>query len=401
MGLNIDHDVDIFRKKLRRLREKGLERYFSSDTMIVPQPNGKSIQIPIPEIEFPRFIFGQKQTGGVGQGDGEVGDSIADGDQQGNGKGHGDGAGKHSFGDVSLEAAAELLGSYLELPNLLDKFAGNLGSHSASRYKSIRPVGPKSLRNFKRTYQRALQRSIASGSYDPLNPIIIPRHEDERFRAPVEDVKPNTKAAVIYLLDSSGSMSNVINFVQNVGWWADAWIQKHYQDIERRYVQYDSFAREVLANEFYSITAGGGTSMINGLQKAKRIAQKDFPENQYNLYLVHFTDGDCYGIEVSKEDLEYYKKLAQDYPDEIDSINDLELGNPLTDFFIPRSSAIFVCEAGAYHHRYSNNYSNILENLVTANPALEKKLRFVTYGEKDIAKHRSALIKETLKHWFK
>ena len=36
------------------------------------------VSIPIPQIDIPRFRFADKQGGGVGQGDGEPGDSLGD-----------------------------------------------------------------------------------------------------------------------------------------------------------------------------------------------------------------------------------------------------------------------------------------------------------------------------------
>ena len=47
---------------------------------------------------------------------------------------------------------------------------------------SARP-GPESLRHFKRTFKRALKRQIASGTYDPSDPIVIPIREDKQYRS--------------------------------------------------------------------------------------------------------------------------------------------------------------------------------------------------------------------------
>src|SRR3989338_7344043 len=292
MPLNIDYDLKRFQDKIRARQKQGLDKYFSRDTMIVPQPNGRTIKIPIDRLDLPRFIYGDNNGEGVGQGEGDIGDIINPGNNQTQGRGsgtdHGDGAGVHDFSEFSLEEAADILGEHLELPNLLEKYGGNVGVTSERRYKNIQPIGPKSLRHPRRTFRRALQRSIGSGMYNPDDPQIILRREDERFKAPQIEIKPATKAAVIWLLDYSGSMGQVINFCQHVGWWGDAWIRKHYQEVRNRYIQYDSFAKEVSPSEFFSVEAGGGTSMSAGLTLAKKVIQTDYPESEYNVYVVHF-----------------------------------------------------------------------------------------------------------------
>ncbi|HIH10770.1 TPA: DUF444 family protein [Candidatus Woesearchaeota archaeon] len=406
MVSRIESDRFGFQQRLRKLKTRGLERYFSRDHIVAPGQNGKTIRIPIDIIEIPRFVFGEKEFGGVGQGDGNVGDSWGDDDQKNYGTGHGSGAGRHSFAELSLEEAADMLSSHLELPNLLEKFNGQIGIQSQKKYKGSSSVGPRALRNFRRTYQEALKRTIASGTYNPKIPILI-RREDERYRSPVESFKPATKAAIIYLIDYSGSMSRVINFLQHVGWWANAWISKHYHSVDHRYVQYDSSATEVPANEFYSTQAGGGTNINAGLQFVKNMAKREYPENEYNLYLVHFTDGDCYGIKITEDEVAWHKEMSEQEPDYYSTENMPEIGNPLTDFLIPRCSAVFVCEAGGYYGSYQwndqqvgGNYSDLLQQLIDSRPSLDKKLRVVSFEDDEIQVARGEKIKETLVHWF-
>ena len=410
MSLNITGDQRRFREKIKQLRREGLEKYFSQETITLPQLGGKTISIPIENLELPRFIFGNDDENGVGQGQGEEGDVIPgeyilDGQK----RGHGSGRGNHSVAELTLEEAAEILAEELELPNLLEKYGGEVSRTYANKYSALQPAGPKSLRHKKKTFMRALKRSIVSEQYDPNDPQIIFQPRDERFRASLPQPKPVTKAAMIWLLDYSGSMNNVLDFLQNVGWWANAWIKKHYELVDNRYIQYDSFAKEVSADEFYSVDAGGGTSMSAGLSLAKKIILQDYPDYSYNVYLIQFTDGDCRGLEVSPEELEWHQQMARQYP-EIYSLEEMPgTGNSLTDFLIPRSSAIFVCEAGAYYeHSFSwkgksvnGNYSSFLERLIEARPVLEQKVRFVSYTEEEVREAPGQRVKETLLNWFK
>ena len=85
------------------------------------------VSIPVPQLDVPHFRFGRNQ-GGVGQGDGEVGQPIARGDQDGEG---GNQAGSDPAGhilevEVSLEELAQILGDELELPKIEPKGQSNI-----------------------------------------------------------------------------------------------------------------------------------------------------------------------------------------------------------------------------------------------------------------------------------
>src|SRR2546427_447861 len=69
--------------------------------------------------------------------------------------------GKHILEvDVTLEELADILAEELQLPRIKPK-----GEHRITtvrdKYTGIRPVGPASLRHFKRTYREALKRQLA------------------------------------------------------------------------------------------------------------------------------------------------------------------------------------------------------------------------------------------------
>ncbi len=66
------------------------------------------VSIPLPQINVPRFRFGSKDRGGVGQGQGDVGDTLGKGEpgEEGPGKA-GDQAGEHALEvELSLEELA-------------------------------------------------------------------------------------------------------------------------------------------------------------------------------------------------------------------------------------------------------------------------------------------------------
>src|SRR5436190_22811242 len=102
--------------------KKDLKKYITHGEMIGRK--GKDlVSIPIPQIEIPRFRFGDKEQGGVGQGEGNPGDPVGkgdpqDGDQPSEGEA-GNTEGKHELEvELTLAELAEILGEQLQLPKI-------------------------------------------------------------------------------------------------------------------------------------------------------------------------------------------------------------------------------------------------------------------------------------------
>src|SRR5437868_14391480 len=115
MSLRIDQDHARFRAIVRGKIRENLRRYISQGELLGRK--GKDVvSIPIPQIDIPRFRFGDKQTGGTGQGEGDPGDPVGgDGDEKADGgKKAGKDAGDHVLEvDVTLDELAQILGEEL------------------------------------------------------------------------------------------------------------------------------------------------------------------------------------------------------------------------------------------------------------------------------------------------
>src|SRR6202034_164609 len=160
MSLKIDQDHSRFRNIVRGRIRQNLRKYISQGELIGRK--GKDVvSIPIPQIDIPRFRFGDKQQGGAGQGEGDPGAPVGagePGEEPGDGHKAGQGAGDHIVEvDVTLDELAAILGEELELPDILDKGKSKI-INEKDRYTGIRRVGPESLRHFRRTYREALKR---------------------------------------------------------------------------------------------------------------------------------------------------------------------------------------------------------------------------------------------------
>ncbi|MEZ4864054.1 MAG: DUF444 family protein [Caldilineaceae bacterium] len=288
----IEQDTSRYHQIVRGKIRQNLRKYVRNSEMIGRQ--GKDlVSIPIPQLDLPRFIFGQAGSGGVGQGDGEPGDMLAPGEPGAGEGGAGEAPGQHILeAEISLDELVQMLADELELPRIQPKGKKNIESE-ITRYTDIRRVGPESLRHFKRTYREALKRQVASGAYDPDNPVIIPVREDRRYRSYETKPAPDANAVIIYMMDVSGSMGErEKRLVRLTAFWIDAWLKKNYRNVHRRYIVHDASAGEVDEETFYRLRQGGGTKISSALQLCHALLQNHYSPELWNVYLFQFSDGD-------------------------------------------------------------------------------------------------------------
>ena len=297
MSRAIDRDQKRFRQIVRGKIRGDLRKYINQGEMI-GRKGRETVSIPVPNVDIPHFRHGRRGSGGVGQGDGQVGQPIGrGGQQQGDGTGQaGDQPGGHIREvEVSLDELADMLAEALELPNIEPKGKDTVTSEK-DRYNSVRRTGPDSLRHVKRTYKRALKRSIATGEFDPRNPVVIPVRDDEEYRSWTTVTEPQANAAVVYMMDVSGSMTDEQKeIVRTESFWIDTWLRRQYHGVERRYVVHDAVAHEVDEDTFYRTRESGGTRISSAYNACRKIIDRDFPPDDWNLYCFQFSDGDNWG----------------------------------------------------------------------------------------------------------
>ncbi|MFQ5575418.1 MAG: DUF444 family protein [Anaerolineae bacterium] len=291
----IERDLNRFRKIVRGQIKKNLRKYMSQGEMI-GRRGKRLISIPLPQIDIPQFRYGAKQTGGVGQGEGNPGDPIAQGDPQAGSGEAGSEPGRHILEvDVTLEELAQIMAEELELPNIEPRGKKNiLGEYD--KYNVIRRVGPDSLRHFKRTYREALKRQVSSGQYDYQNPVIIPIREDMRYRSWTRTPMPQSNAVIIYMMDVSGSMGvEQKEMVRLTAFWIETWLRSQYKRIQICYIVHDAVAKEVDQELFYHLREGGGTRISSAYELCRRLITERYSPEDWNIYPFHFSDGDNWG----------------------------------------------------------------------------------------------------------
>jgi uncharacterized sporulation protein YeaH/YhbH (DUF444 family) len=229
-----------------------------------------------------------------------VGQSLGPGQvQPGDGHGQaGQGEGEHALEvDVTLDELAQILGEELQLPNIERRQNEKIVTQKI-KYTGINTTGPESLRHFKRTFKQALKRQIATGTYDPAKPVIIPTREDRRYRSYKLQDLPETNAVIIYMMDVSGSMGDEQKEIVRIeSFWLDTWLRHQYKGLEARYIIHDAVAREVDRDTFFHTRESGGTMISSAYKLCAQIMDDSYPAAEWNVYPFHFSDGDNWSMD--------------------------------------------------------------------------------------------------------
>lgn len=289
----IERDRARFREIVRGRLRADLRKYLSTSELL-GRRGDHAVTIPIPQIELPRFHFGDNSKTGVGQGQGEKGQPVEGEAKDGEGAGGaGEEAGNHVLEvEVELEELARMLGEELELPRIEPRGDKALVA-DGGRYSGVRDTGPKSLRHFRRTFRNALRRSIAEGAFDPGRPEVVPMPEDERFRWKKRAPKPDSSAVIFHVMDVSGSMGREQKDVVRIkAFWIDTWLRSQYQNLEVVYIVHDAVAKIVDQQSFFSLRESGGTKISSAYELLLQLVRDKYRPEDWNLYPFHYSDGD-------------------------------------------------------------------------------------------------------------
>lgn len=302
----IDKDATRFKDIVKGRIKRDLRKYVTQGEMVGKQGD-KFVSIPLPQINLPKFRYGQNQKGGVGSGEGDEGDPVQGEGEAGEGQA-GEAPGEHVLEvDVPLEDLAKILGEELELPNIEPKGQKSIKSES-TKFTGISREGPRSLRHFKRTFREALKREIISGNYDPANPVVVPIKDDLRFRAMDRREQPQAQASIIYMMDVSGSMGREQKEIVRIeAFWIDTWLRHQYKNIEVNYIVHDAVAHMVDQHTFFHLRESGGTKISSAYELCLRLIQDRYPPSEWNIYPFHFSDGDNWSSRDSEHCMDLLK----------------------------------------------------------------------------------------------
>ena len=268
-----------------------------SEENIVMSNGREVVKIPIRSLDEYKIRYNYDKNKHVGQGDGEsqVGDVIArDGSGEakkgpGKGQGAGDQAGEDYYeAEVSLMELEEALFKELELPNLQQK-ERDQNVIEDIEFNDIRKTGLMGNIDKKRTMMAAYKRNAMQGT-PSFHPIY---KEDLKFKTWNEIVKPDSKAVVLAMMDTSGSMGIWEKYMaRSFFFWMSRFLRTKYETVEIEFIAHHTEAKVVTEEDFFSKGESGGTICSSVYRKALELVDGKYQPSRYNIYPFHFSDGD-------------------------------------------------------------------------------------------------------------
>lgn len=74
--------------------------------------------------------------------------------------------------------------------------------------------------------------------------------------------------------------------------WMTRFLRTKYDSVQIRYIAHHTEAKEVSEEHFFTKGESGGTICSSAYEFALKLAERDYPSDRYNLYPIHFSDGD-------------------------------------------------------------------------------------------------------------
>ncbi|MCP8969345.1 sporulation protein YhbH [Ectobacillus ponti] len=290
-------DQQRHQEKVQEAIKNNLADLITEESIIMS--NGRDVvKIPIRSLDEYKIRYNYDKNKHVGQGNGgsKVGDVVArDGSGgtpqkgAGKGKGAGDQAGEDYYeAEVSIIELEQALFSQLELPNLQRKQTDeNRVEHI--EFNDVRKTGLMGNIDKKKTMMSAYKRNAMSGtpSFYPI------RQEDLKFRTWNEVLKPESKAVVLAMMDTSGSMGIWEKYMaRSFFFWMARFLRTKYESVDIEFIAHHTEAKVVSEDDFFSKGESGGTICSSAYRKALELVDTKYSPERYNIYPFHFSDGD-------------------------------------------------------------------------------------------------------------
>jgi len=289
------------RQKVRESIRENIADLIAEES-IIGKDKDKIIKVPIRGVKEYRFIYGEN-TPGVGQGDGnsQPGQVIGKGQADGQGQGQdqaGDQPGVDYYEtDVTLEELVVIMFEDLELPDMERKALREVMSERLSKRKGYRKAGIRIRLDKKRTAVARIKRRLAVQSraeeeWDEEER--FPFHQNDMiYRHTVEDIRPESNAVVVCIMDTSGSMDTMKKYLaRSFFFMLYQFVSTKYRNVEIVFIAHHTEGREVTEEEFFYKGESGGTFISSGYNKALEIIQERYHPALWNVYAFHCSDGD-------------------------------------------------------------------------------------------------------------
>ncbi len=269
-----------------------------SEESIIGKDRDRIIKVPIRGVKEYRFVYGDNAPG-VGQGgpDTQPGQVIGKGEQGGDGQQAGDRPGVDYYEtDVALDELIDMMFEDLELPYLERKHLRQMEVEQLYKRKGYRKKGIRIRLDKRRTAVSRVKRKKAVQRADAfaLRTQRFPFHRDDLvYRHTVTQVRRESNAIVVCIMDTSGSMDTMKKYLaRSFFFLLYRFVCTKYQNVEIVFVAHHTEAAEVTEDEFFHKGEAGGTFISSGYRKALEIIEQRYHPSLWNVYVFHCSDGD-------------------------------------------------------------------------------------------------------------
>jgi uncharacterized protein len=320
------------RQKVRESIRENIADIIAEES-IIGKDKDRVIKVPLRGIKEYRFVYGENSPGAAqGDGDSQPGQVVGKSGKDGPGKGDeraGDRPGVDYYEtDVTLEELIDIMFEDLELPNLERRALREIQSDYSTKRKGYRKVGIRVRLDKRRTARQRVMRVLAAqrrngasaapseeelendedaaldeldqtpsanvGSIPALKRRRHPFHQDDlRYKHIEVDTKEESNAAVICIMDTSGSMDTMKKYLaRSFFFLLYQFISTRYRNVEIVFIAHHTEANEVTEEEFFHKGESGGTFISSGYARALQIIAERYHPSLWNVYAFHCSDGD-------------------------------------------------------------------------------------------------------------
>ena len=286
------------REKVRQAIRENIADIIAEES-IIGKDRDRIIKVPIRGIKEYRFIYGNAAPG-VAQGNGESqpGQVVGRQESEGQPTRAGDRPGVDYYEtDVSLDELIDLMFEDLELPDLERKRLREVPSERTAKRKGYRQVGIRQRLDKRRTARARVKRMMATrGAAEEFDAESqrFPFHDDDlTYRHLITDVREESNAVVVCIMDTSGSMDTMKKYLARCFFFLlYQFIRTKYRNVELVFIAHHTEAKEVTEDEFFHKGESGGTLISSGYAKALEIIAERYHPSLWNIYAFHCSDGD-------------------------------------------------------------------------------------------------------------
>jgi uncharacterized protein len=306
---------------------------------LMTRPSNRTVAVPVKFLEHARLRLADPSVQqGAGQGRGEPGDVLQQGQEEGAepGKQGGTGNGEIRFVvELKIDEIVDWLWEELKLPELKPKRSAVMNEPDYVR-EGFDKRGARSRLDRRRTMKEAVKRHAVQGNTvrkeddEPLTLV----NDDLRFRQLVKRPSPATNAAVIFALDVSGSMDEAQRrLAKHFFFFALQGIRRQYAKVETVFLAHAAEAWEFDESQFFEASSSGGTVTSSVARLALDVMASRYDPGRYNVYFFYASDG-----ENAAEDRDEARASVREIAAQVNYAGYLETGGVAT--FRPRDTQL-------------------------------------------------------------